>query len=278
MAGRGAYELILRLFRRVPKWVGALGLAVACWAVLENIRSPWRVDIVNGTVGVQLPSTMSAAVWHLVLWIAAALLLLRYWCFATSSGPILVRQVAVPPRMEQAPDGVQVSAPAPSSAALTATIQGVLHRVGVTPHGVIPTYSGLDAHASDLAAVTHPPMSGVLTRALVAFWRDSTQPQGWALTLEQRHAAGNGVGMAFVLEHRATGRIVYTGTAFGRDLTETGHEVAYRVAAWRLRKSSSRSTRENPSWYHSAEGIRTYDQGSGVIAIGPFHDVSRSWR
>lgn len=72
--------------------------------------------------------------------------------------------------------------------------------------------------------------------------------------------ASNRVAMAFLLEHRATGRLAHTDTVYGKDLAKAARLVAYQVAARRFRRTTDRSTRANPSWYHSAKGLRMYDE------------------
>lgn len=245
-----------RLLHRIPVWPPVLMATVAVWAVLEWARGAWSVDVVGGSFPLTFPSRVTAGVWHLAVLVLAALLGLRAWARRVHAGPIVVRRVAVESGEVDGSSGVASTSPT----ALTAIIQDVLHRVGVAPHGVIPTYSGLDSSASDVGAVAHPPVSGLLARAVVTLWRESTQPQGWTLTVEERRVASNRVAMAFLLEHRATGRLAHTDTVYGEDLAEAARLVAYQVAAWRFRRTTDRSTRANPSWYHSAKGLRMYDE------------------
>lgn len=207
--------------------------------------------------------------WRSLILAVLVLIALRSWALRTHQGEVVVQAVHL--RGESATDG------SASGAALAAVIHEVLNRVGVTPHGVIPTYTGIDPRANEIGTVTHPPLAGLVARVGASFLRHTLRPAGWMLTVEERPSdVDSSVGMAFALEHIATGRMVLTDTVWADTHGAAVRRIAYEVAAWRFRQASPSSTRRRPTWYFSSNGLRCYDEALYYAKRRRFDETIRS--
>jgi len=256
--------MVRSIIRTVSPWSFAAAGALLAWMLAEWLISHLPRSDLESDLRLRAPGALPAPVWHFAVVMLLSLAILRAWAIGSKRGPVQVRMRSAP--------GQEAS-----DAALAAMIGDVLNRMGIAPHGVIPNYSGLDSRASDVAAVSHPPISGILARVTVNFWRDSTRPRGWVLTVERRSSDLNGsIGMALELEHVATGRLVYSDTVWARTSGAAARKVAYKVAAWRFQQAAQQSTRRQPRWYSSAEGLESYDSALYYAGQRRFDETVRA--
>lgn len=118
---------------------------------------------------------------------------------------------------------------------ITALIMECLRVRDVRAHGVIPSYSGIDARSTDLQGTpVYPAPGGLLTRYLAALAQSSVVNQGFTVTVTQTPAQRPyQVGLTFSIQRVATGAIELVETCWSADLEEGARKVGFRLVAWR---------------------------------------------
>lgn len=163
----------------------------------------------------------------LVLSISRALLRRR------PSGPIRLTDIVLfePDRRH----GQRQEEKAFTPATITALIMECLQVRNVRAHGVIPSYSGIDARSTDLqGAPAFPQPGGLLTRTLAALGQSSVVNLGFTVTVTQTPAqAPYAVGLTFSVQRVATGAIELVETCWASSLEEGARKVGFRLVAWR---------------------------------------------
>jgi hypothetical protein len=137
-----------------------------------------------------------------VVVIGTLLLLASRWLNRRSRyGPLRLTDVV----LSGSDDDEQANARA--TASIRALIMECLQLRRVQAHGVIPSYSGIDARATDLqGGPVYPKPANLLTRVSVALIQSSVIDQGFSVTVTQTPAQPPfTVGLSFTIQRVSTG-------------------------------------------------------------------------
>ncbi|MFZ0159763.1 MAG: hypothetical protein WAL50_12090 [Kineosporiaceae bacterium] len=161
-------------------------------------------------------------------------------------GPLRLMEVI----LSEGGDSEKVNARAEAS--IRALIMECLQVRRVQAHGVIPSYSGIDARATDLqGGPVYPEPANLLTRVSVALIQSSVIDQGFSVTVTQTPAQPPfTVGLSFTVQRVSTGAIELVDACWSTSLDEAARKVGFRLAAWqesRRNRGWRRSRTESPN-------------------------------